>query len=508
MPIKITIILFISICTFSLRSEPWIDTRDAWLRADIEVLSEAGIITIPTSTYPLMWSGIIQDIDNTDIRDINTKYKDVYWRVKKAGKTAVSRKPKKELRLSVSNGEQVLRSFGEETRGKTEIAARSFNMNKNFAWNIEVTRVNVLSNEEPQDGDSTRYDGSYVSSIMGNWVTSVGNIDKWWGAGWDSTNLLSNNARAPLGVSLQRNYSNQSDNIVFNWLGPWTFNTFIAKLDDTRLSKDSKLSGLSFNFKPTQTLELGFRVTAMFGGKNLDGSTRAESFSSLTDNWLANESCEPIVEVAQETVCNALYSDIGNRIAGLDIKWRLPIEFNTPVSIYFSQYGESETELLPSKNMTQYGITSSVDVFGSNWKWFVESSNTRLRNDFNSAYESSLYATGYRYNLRAIGSTFDNDSKVISFGVIGGLNQYNKLSLTFTNAKLNIDGQNASVIGIHSITESEKIFKRINLNWLYQTRSYGNYKLSVDYSDEIYDEFQRLDDNTRIGLEWSYNFGS
>jgi len=61
---------------------------------------------------------------------------------------------------------------------------------------------------------------------------------------------------------------------------------------------------------------------------------------------------------------------------------------------------------------------------------------------------------------------------------------------------------------LHTISAFEKGFKRIQLNWLYQTRKYGSYKLMLDYSDEIYDEFERVDDKTRVGLEWIYNLGS
>ena len=129
MLIKIIIILFVLIYSFSLRSEPWIDTRDQWLRSDIEMLSDAGIIKVPITTYPLMWSGIIRDIDDTDIRYINTKYKQVFWRVKKLGKIALTQKSVKELRISLASSEQILRSFGDESRGQSELAARSYNIN-------------------------------------------------------------------------------------------------------------------------------------------------------------------------------------------------------------------------------------------------------------------------------------------------------------------------------------------------------------------------------------------
>ena len=44
------------------QAEPWLDTRDAWLRADIERLSQAGIIKVPINTWPLMWASIMNDL--------------------------------------------------------------------------------------------------------------------------------------------------------------------------------------------------------------------------------------------------------------------------------------------------------------------------------------------------------------------------------------------------------------------------------------------------------------
>ena len=44
----------------SLDRSPWVDTRDAWLRADIERLARASIIHAPINIWPLMWASIIK----------------------------------------------------------------------------------------------------------------------------------------------------------------------------------------------------------------------------------------------------------------------------------------------------------------------------------------------------------------------------------------------------------------------------------------------------------------
>lgn len=51
-------LLFSSILT----AAPWVDASDIYLRADIQALADAGVITVPVNTYPLMWSGIGGDL--------------------------------------------------------------------------------------------------------------------------------------------------------------------------------------------------------------------------------------------------------------------------------------------------------------------------------------------------------------------------------------------------------------------------------------------------------------
>ena len=68
-------------------SEPWLDTRDAGLRADIERLSAAGAVTVPINTWPLMWSGILNDLHAFDVQqypDLQASYGRVMVEANKA----------------------------------------------------------------------------------------------------------------------------------------------------------------------------------------------------------------------------------------------------------------------------------------------------------------------------------------------------------------------------------------------------------------------------------------
>jgi len=71
--------------------------------------------------------------------------------------------------------------------------------------------------------------------------------------------------------------------------------------------------------------------------------------------------------------------------------------------------------------------------------------------------------------------------------------------------ELNRDGQNVSGLGVNTITDSAKTFKRFKLNWLYRTMAIGDFKISIDYADKVFDEFDRLNKKYHIAFEWKYD---
>lgn len=463
----LVVILFSATC---ITAEPWINTSDLSLRSDIETLSDIGVIKAPISTYPLMWSGIIKDIEATDIGDVKAEYKKVYWRVKKLGKLALSNKPKRLLRASVGNAEQVFRSFGDSTRGKAELTASATSMNKSFAWNLQVNRV-----YDPLDGQKLHYDGSYVAAVLDNWIVTLGTVEKWWGASWDSANLLSNNARVPLTLSLDRNYSDASELPGLSWLGYWRVGAFTGQLDDPRTIKKPYLSGATFSFKPLEAIEASFRITAISGG--------------ISKSFIAN------IE--------------SKRLAGFDLRWKLPAQLiseNLPTNFYWSvtdegQQGNFSTQL--------FGLSSRFKLFEQDWRVFIESTDT-ASDQLNTTYEDGLYLTGYRYEQRAIGSTYDNDAKVVSLGLMGNLTRTQFLSVKLQNIKINQKdlsiGSNAFVglDSLNTINNEEVNANRITAKWQYQADKSNFFTAELDYSDEAINNTGRQSENYRISFAWTY----
>ena len=444
-------------------SAPWISTQDLNLRSDIETLADVGLIKTPITTYPLMWAGIIKELDKQDIRNIGREYKAIFWRVKSAGKRALSTDNKRILKLSAASSPQVFRSFGDSQRSEIEVTARNESMNKYFAWNLQVNRL-----VNPFDEDTLHYDGSYLAGVWGNWVTSIGKVEKWWGASWDSANLISNNARSPLAISLDRNYPDAIDSPWLSWVGPFSLSGFVGQLDDSRFISEPNLAGFSFTTKPAEWLELGLRTTTISGG----------SYDGIEEN-LKRES---------------------KQINGLDLRWSLPSPL--PTSLYLAVTDEEQDSRFATQ---QIGVTTSFKMFEQDWRVVLESTETYgSESNYDTTYESHYYQTGYRYNQRAIGSTYDNDSKALTLSLVGNLTRHQALQVKFQKLKINQLGNATETDLEHSINSQAIDANRVVLNWDYQASRKHRFNVGVEVTDELVDGLGRLSERVRASASWSY----
>ncbi len=480
---------YLIVCSLSISAEPWLDTRDVWLRADIETLSDVGIISVPITTYPIMWSSIVKDFDNTNIEDVPEKYKSAFWRLKKEIRKAFRKQSYENLRFSAASSTQVFRAFGDSSREKSEISARRYGMEDSWAWNLEATYA-----LDPFDGDNVRLDGSYLAAVWGNWNFSAGYVERWWGPSWDSTSLVSNNARPTPALMLQRNYSDLFDYGWLKWIGPWTLNAFIGSLDDNRVITDANLIGMSVSFKPLPSLEIGLRRSAQWGGEG-----RPDDIQSFVNMLIGRDNCG-----SDGISCINDDNEPGNQLAGLDIRWSLPIDI--PTTLYFSAIGEDEANYMPAKNIFQLGVSSIIEFGETPWRWYLEYADTAVWNErFNITYEHHIYRTGYRYNGRSIGSTYDNDSRAFVFGIMGRLSKDSSFSVKLKSLKINSDGDFISGPARNTLSDIPLNVNNFNMLWQQSFIKKGSLKINFDYFSEALNSFGRQQNKYRIAVDWTYS---
>ncbi|WMS87273.1 capsule assembly Wzi family protein [Pleionea litopenaei] len=482
------------------RTEPFIKTDDAWLRADIETLANIGVIKSPVSTYPLTWGPILKDLSEVKLNNISEQYHTTYFRVLRKGRSETGKNSNySEIRANVSQENQMFRYFGDSARGERELSTRVTGMSNNFAWNLEVT----LS-PDSIDGDDKRFDGSYFSAIAGNWIFSIGQIEKWWGPGYQHSIIMSNNAKPTPAFMFQRNYSEPFETPLLSWMGPWTLTSFVGMLDDSRVVNDAKLLGLSLSFKPLQSLEIGLRRTAQWGG---DG--RPENFDSFTDLLIGLDNCDE-----GNLTCDDEFSEPGNQLAGIDVTWR-PLT-SIPGALYFQTVGEDEAGYMPSKKSWMYGASFPLLFNDSPITVNFEVIDTSVDGDgndpsipftgYNVLYEHSIYSTGYRYRDRSIGSTLDNDSVGKHLSMIYESTDYGKFVIRLSNLNINQDNEDRPGVGGNYVSSNELEFSEIIVRWNWKTSGYGEFTYTGIFRDEqVISNLGALDKQS-LGIEWKYKF--
>ena len=481
-------------------SEPFIKTDNLWLRADIETLANLGVIKTPVTTWPLTWGPILKDLQNSNVNSIPEEYHSTFFRVLRTGRRETGDDNTfTELRTSAAQDPQLLRYFGDKARDKREFSTRTSGMSNNFAWNLEVTLA-----PDSVDGDDKRFDGSYVSAIGGNWVFSLGQIEQWWGPGFQHSIILSNNAKPIPAVYLKRNYAESFETPLLSWIGPWTFNGFIGQLDDERTINNAKLVGMSVAFKPLDSLEVGLRRTAQWGGEG-----RPETFDSFVDMMIGLDNCDE-----GGLSCDDNSNEPGNQLAGIDLTWRP--NWVVPSRLYLQTVGEDEAGYAPSKKSFLYGASLNAMVFENPLMVSLEYIDTKVDGDgntpgeefsgYNVLYEHSIYRHGYRYRGRSIGSTIDNDSIMTSLLLTYQIPDWGSFSLLGSQIELNVDGGNNAQPGGHSISDSQVKFGEVIFKWNYLTQNFGSFVFSVTSRDEELTTKLGDFDTTSFGIDWSIRF--
>ncbi len=480
----VAVITAVILSPVKLSAEPWVDTRDPWMRADIEYLSKIGLIQVPINTWPLMWSAILDDLERADLQGHPQRAVTSYERLMVAGSRATKvNRPQQSLQLAAATDSQLFRHFGDSARDKAQLTLGLHGLTRHFAYNIEVSKV-----QNPWDGDSTHFDNSYLAAVWGNWVVAVGNIQRWWGPSWTSSLILSNNARPTPSLMLQRNYSEASELPALKYLGPWTLSVFASKLDDDRHISGAKLLGMSLGFKPRSDLEINLRRTAQWGGEG-----RPESFDNLLKLLTGNaDNCD---------TAECRLDEPGNQLAAIDFSWQMPM---FEATLYGQHLGEDEAGYMPSRSSQQWGIKRPIAGQGASGTLFLEfdDTTTAYKRRYNILYDHSIYKTGYRYRGRALGATWDNDSKITSVGFVGQLVNGDQLDIRYSRGEINMDSLNGAP-SRHSITTTGGEVSRLSAKWR-RSFTWGDVQFASYHGDRLLDEYGRQ--TKKFSIEASVNY--
>lgn len=438
----------------SVVARPWLDPGDMKLRHELQLLSDAGMLNAPLTTWPLA---------SKDIHEQLKKPKDnetILPSLKYALDNVSSRLVKEDygagfnLSVDVISKEVLIRDFSGKGREKTNVSYDAQWGSQYFDARLKVTAADKSSH--PSD-ENIRLDESYIAGDLGNWKVTVGRQSRWWGPGWDGSLILSNNARPIPSISIENTLSkhDDSDHKLIRWLGSSKLHAFIGKLESSRGVPNAKLIGTRFTFKPNKSFEVGLHRTIQWGG---DG--QEESVSDFFKTLLS---------IRGDSQNGGLGSVRGNQLAGLDFRWNLPFGKNkNHYSLYGQYLGEDRVDGSIALGDEIFLLGGSVAGYSKklkgSWRVYVEGTDTsagrykgRARN--NIVYNHGGYTDGYRYQDISMGHGIDSDSQIIGVGAMLSQTSGNFWRAWVKQAKMNEDG-----IGNNPIAQNGRKWSSIGLS--------------------------------------------
>lgn len=466
----------------SALAEPWIGPGDVRLRHDIQMLSDAGLLTGPSLSWPIGWSHVARELARIDASGLSPGEQAAVERLRsraqremRAGDISLT------AELAGAADPTQLRTFEDTPREEGEAALSADWLGQRFAWKLSATVV-----ADPDDDKTYRADGSYAAMSAGNWMLSAGYLDRWWGPGWEGSLILSSNARPLPAIAIDRNEPTPFDVPVLRWLGPWRISTFMGQYESDRDYENPLMWGFRTEFRPHPTLQIGVSRSAQWCGED-----RPCGLDTFWDLLVGNDNDQDLAEQP------------GNQLGGFDLRWSWP-GARVPLALYAQAIGEDEAGFMPSKYLGLFGAEMWGDVAGGSWRAHLEYADTACDfladpPEFGCAYTNSIYTSGYRHRGRVQGHSMDADGESIGVGVLFIERAGHRWDLLARNVKVN----RAGVAPGHSLADGATDVRDIVLTHE-RACSWGNITLSLGYSEVDPAGTTVLEDGVRGFLSWRH----
>ncbi len=464
---------------------PLSDPVDIGLRNDIQLLADAGVITSPVTQWPLSWG---------DILATGVSYPENLSAAEAAALVRVQRQARQArrtgewrpgMRLAAGSETRALRDFSATPREPVEAELQ-------LEWTGERTALRLQGQYvgNADDGQEWRADGSYAGLALGNWMLAAAMTDRWWGPGWQSSLILSSNARPIPALTIDRNSTAPFETPWLSWLGHWDFVALWGFLESDRDVPNARFLGMRATLRPARFLEIGLARTAMWCG-----SGRPCGFGTFKDLLLGHDNAGQNVSPESEP---------GNQLGGYDIRLNAA-QWGVPLASYTQRIGEDEQNFRPALFLTQFGLESWASLGNlGNLRGYLEvydtlcGGNMTNNGSANCAYDHPVYSTGVRYRGRAIGHTADNDSKIWTLGLLLNDSHDASWALTLKTGDLNREGPPDSA---NTLTPVKQEYRSADL---LRARNLGpgTLRVGVDLEWRKTPSTDRTDQDWHVYMEW------
>lgn len=479
--------LMASLPMSGLQAAPWLEPGDIRARHAAQKLADRHHLDRTVTSWPVMWADFENGVQGTAAGDSSAVGGPLAYLHFEQSEQA-SPGFRAEFKAAGTTEPTFMRGFQQPQRESGTVSLNAQWQGKMWALGLAPTVA-----ADPEDNETYRLDGSYIAATAGNWVFGAGAIDRWWGPGWQSSLILSNNARPIPSVWLNRKDAHAPDNDWLNWVGPWQFSVFAGQLEKDRAVADTKVIGMRLTFRPIGGLDIGLSRAIMLGGEGRpeNGSTLWNAFVGRDNGQLEED-------------------DPGNQLGSIDARYGFGVGAQS-MGVYAQMMGEDEAGAFPARKSWLLGLDWTSQLAAHDQQWFVEYTNT-LADDFlgnampNITYDHSIYRSGYRHYGRNMAASFDGDAKALTLGAFNFFSGGSNLTASISYAELNADGENRTV------TTDEIIYHEAqgSQNIVVSSLGYGTELLSgwLDVNLQVTNKDIQLlggtKDELSLGATWRY----
>ena len=307
-------------------------------------------------------------------------------------------------------------------------------------------------------------------------------------------------------LSLTRNDSHAFESPWLSWIGPWTFTAQMAQLETSRTVSKAKLWSTRGTFKPLPSLEIGGSWSIMWGGEGQPGSL-SDFFKAVTNQ----ERC-----VSGGNDCEAINkTKYGNHLAGIDIRWSSRL-MGQPFALYGQTIGEDAGgTILPADKAYIFGAETTFRWDNDSYRLFAEYTDTEVdcRHEqpgrLDCYYEhDETYHSGYRYKGRTLGTSFDNDSKGLTLGVIAQQDNHHNWQAKLRYVQVNTNDSDLfptdPKLG-HTVSKVAQDVMQVDVSYRMPMAG-GMLTLGGDISRAEIVKTKKKDNDVNVFASWEYRY--
>ena len=404
---------------YAAPSQVWAEVGDGRFRSDIELLADSGVVDLPLNDWPIPIADIDRVMSKVDREKLRAPaLRAAYDRIESAIR------PTNENGLHVAEVDlaaghpSLLRDYDTPAREDGDLSAEV--VDYGYRWAAELNFTYAV---DPRDGQPFRMDDSNLTVRFGNWLLSLNTLDKWWGPSYETSLILSDNARPMPAIELDRATSAPIDLPVLRWLGPWRFIMYFAAAEGHRPDVDDSLFfGNRISWRPLRFLEIAVERTTQWCG------------SHRSDGAVCNLTMFRNVLIGNDTTQYSGASEKpGHAEAGYEARLNSPWTA-VPLALYAQIIGNDEIHRLPARLMKQQGIEGWLNLAnGDTIKGFAEYSDSTcgaersgpgslglapgMGPQYGCAYTNAVFFAGYTYRGLNIADSAGPDAILRTLGV-------------------------------------------------------------------------------------------